>query len=129
MRELKFRAWDKRLKKWAMDNVVSVQNSLKDRITIGCELDTNIPEVDEEEQIHVMQYTGLKDKHGKDIFEGDLLNMPNDDFEPLEVFFENGEFRVRHCTGNGYLSGDGLYVYSLEGELVGNIYENPELLK
>lgn len=66
----------------------------------------------------LMQYTGLEDKNGKEIYEGDILYVPG---------FGNHELKYE----------DGLYVCEVRGvnqamaeqcEVIGNIYENPELL-
>jgi uncharacterized phage protein (TIGR01671 family) len=69
----------------------------------------------------LMQFTGLKDKNGKEIYEGDFLqSMTSGDFV---VTFEDGEFRAHndHVT----ISREA-WKYRL---VTGNIYENPELLK
>lgn len=81
-----------------------------------------------------MQYTGLKDKNGKEIYEGDVLN-----FNPVIAFSEDelggtvvwdsewSSFKVETKSGNFisiHYSGNTDLV-----EIIGNIYENPELLK
>jgi len=71
----------------------------------------------------VMQFTGLLDKNGKEIYEGDFLGED----EKAEVKFENGAFRVR-----GWVIGEWLGKIEMRGKdtsIIGNIYENPELLK
>jgi len=72
----------------------------------------------------LMQYTGLKDKNGKEIYEGDLFNYMCDDGcieKNCEVVFNDGAFRTRW----GCLIKD---IIDWEFEVIGNIYENPELL-
>ena len=72
----------------------------------------------------LMQYTGLKDKNGKEIYEGDVgVDGENDAY--YEVVFDEGAF-VSHYDGNitEYLSET-----ASQMEIIGNIFENPELLQ
>ena len=83
---------------------------------------------------NLMQCTGLRDKNDKLIYEGDIVKVPDDwnDYrlmagEKREVFFNKGGFRLKPKWCNGF------YVHWLEDtkyfEIIGNIYENPELLE
>lgn len=77
---------------------------------------------------HLMQSTGLKDKNGVEIFEGDVLTsnvQPCKMVNPIKdgygvVRFENGMFKL------GAIS---LVTFISKMEVIGNIYENPELLE
>lgn len=73
--------------------------------------------------------TGLKDKHGKLIFEGDIvLKRTRFKKEPCEVVFSFGTF---HC-GFGFGSSTATHPYTIDDkqiEVIGNIYDNPELLE
>ncbi len=82
--------------------------------------------------IELMQFTGLHDVHGKEVFEGDIVKIP-DDYntfgrnagEILKVAFDSGCFRLKrpNSKGRGFYFEDNNTV-----EIIGNIYENPELL-
>jgi len=70
-----------------------------------------------------MQFTGLKDCKGKDIYEGDLLHRHMGVY--WTVVFEGGKWVAKPKTESGlYLD----YSQFTESEIIGNIYENPELL-
>jgi len=80
------------------------------------------------DEIELMQTTGLKDKNGKEIFEGDIVKMSKDVYsEP--TYYEV----VRHYGGAYRLEskqhGCELWLRHTNCEVVGNIYENPELLE
>lgn len=106
MREIKFRAWDKTLK---------VFNDA------GYELDCDGRMIVQDDCV-LMQYTGLKDKHGREIYEGDIVSTANGD---LSVKFYDGGFMADR---DGHF--DRLQAHLTKTwEVIGNIYENPELLK
>ena len=80
----------------------------------------------------IIQSTGLKDKNGKEIFEGDILQFSrywSDHFnkETTQIFWfeENAQFLFDHARVAEYLIGQ----ISAESKIVGNIYKNPDLLE
>lgn len=80
----------------------------------------------------VGQFTGLTDKNGKRIFEGDIVHCVSmADMANMVVIFEDGEFRMVLCEKyKDYIHGCGFYaIRCFDKEIIGNIHDNPELLK
>ena len=75
----------------------------------------------------LMQYTGLKDKNGKEIWEGDVVKFPRQWWTHGDKEFHIEEIKFGNGTFSFFNSGD-WSVESDEMEVLGNIYENPELL-
>jgi uncharacterized phage protein (TIGR01671 family) len=126
MREIKIRAWDKKNKKWLDGN----EWAFDPETSKGWYLEFG-EMMDEIEDIVIVQYTGLKDKNGKEIWEGDLIQ--NEDGRICEViWFQNyGQWDafvkkiIKHDSASGFSPEEWWHCI----EIIGNIYENPELLK
>jgi len=69
----------------------------------------------------LMQYTGLKDKNGKEIYEGDIVREGAD---PVVVKWDEQNARFFYTTRTASVG-----LYGFVGEVMGNIWEHPELLK
>ena len=121
MRPIKFRVWDKQSEQ--MFNVYSIEFR-KNGLYVNLDTPSKANGLRESwlfgDRFELMQFTGLHDKNGKEIYEGDILNF---DY-PMEVIWAMGSWAVKAEKGDSLL-----YGYTNEGEVIGNIYENPELLK
>lgn len=120
MREIKFRIWDGRKMIYDCGLLIKGNNIL---IQDKGNKNLSIP----------MQFTGLKDKNGKEIFEGDICLIVGDDI-PYEVIFNQtlsqfqfGSFNIRKLSPLNEFERDDLKLINVE--VIGNIYENPELLR
>ena len=121
MREIKFRAWDKEEKRfWYF----TLEDVLKRNMSYRGSWDEKILRGEKQ------QYTNLKDENGKEIYEGDILKVKSDD-GTINLY-------VKYDTDMGeyLLIKEGEWEDSLYGcmcfnevEVVGNIYENEDLLK
>lgn len=156
-REIKFRAWDFTHKRMLYDGVCVFYPSYPKEIKGGVSLSGQV-HLDPEENYHIiplmnhktMQYTGLKDKNGKEIYEGDILSFhafvnsggmggySESDFEGKGVieYRPDGMTYVIHGRGShinetmDWLLEDTTHFETGESiEVIGNIYENPELLE
>lgn len=118
MREIKFRAWVKETKEMFVVDDIDFDFSQISTTSVWRSF----------EEVELMQYTGLKDKNGVEIYEGDVLTsnvQPCKMVNPIKdgygvVRFENGMFKL------GAIS---LVTFISKMEVIGNIYENPELLE
>lgn len=123
----KFRAWDS-VKKKFVEHFFITDNSLicnMEKLTSGY----NSPIPIEKSELILMQSTGLKDKNGKEVFVGDIIKCTRGC--PHEVYLEK-EYGGKYIGGmpavylKGLLEG---YAWTGSEEILGNIYENPELLE
>jgi len=115
-REIKFRAWDKRKKEM-----------------FDLELGMVLP-VDFKKDFKILQFTGLKDKNGKEIYEGDIIFDDVTKNNMILGWFRDrfGLFPVKQTEFNkGFPIDLGLYHFLEHNKtgVIGNKFENPELLK
>ena len=129
MNEIKFRFYHK-------DYGMSSSKTFKE---IALNIDNRYLELDP----NIMQYTGLKDKNGVEIYEGDILSFNNYCDKSDEIEYKG----LARVIWNNMFYGFSLYgyksipysskwnigkssftIYAARGEVIGNIYENPELL-
>jgi len=120
-REIKFRAWDKRDK--VMYCGVEKGIDFDDRSHYEFKNFLGYQKKEDYHEWELMQYTGLKNKNGKEIYEGDIVSLYKESFI---VKFNEGEFVGDNSDfTEGILSASELK----DSEVIGNIYENKELLK
>lgn len=150
-REIKFRAWDSINSKWLLgyDYPNLGGFSMMGEVMAFGEWQHVLAsfKIEDWDKIILMQFTGLKDKNGKEIYEGDVIRItaghPTWTKSNFKVVFFEGAFSLccmdgmsgrdkpcsfinysDLCVENGYNEDLSSYV-----EVIGNIYENPELLQ
>jgi len=135
MREIKFRAWEKdKMIQWEdFDRLLKNPSVIPTKLFEGHDI------------IKLMQYTGLKDKNGIEVYEGDILGEENDDSVKDVVKFGymkkvNDSWGIAYCSTGFYIEypdkttnlihdlEDTYGCRTSEHIVIGNIYENPELL-
>lgn len=123
-REIKFRVWDKNRKVWGSPLLAMTSGNIhfdwRDRTIIN-------------DDIEVMQYTGLKDKNGKEIYEGDILKS-TPGFATFFIDDKREHITTVEFIGSGFKENYEGVLNNLDQhdlryvEVIGNIYENPELM-
>ncbi len=145
VREIKFRSWDKKNKEmFYWDNVRDEDDNIHKSLSFffGCYVENLKGEISDTQVL--MQFTGLKDKNGKEIYEGDILKYGNEEKEPKSTFSEVSwcEYRAKFIDSKSFLTGGGSsgelntwenYLHKIKVldfvEVIGNKFENPELHK
>jgi len=123
-RELKFRAWDTSINKFIEKEYLMTYSNGIEMTVSGVSANGE----DDNEDSIIMQCTSLKDKHGKDIYEGDILEYKCGGKTWIrEVIFQFGAFGTR--VGDDNISHFFNVLTESETEIIGNIYENPNKLK
>lgn len=119
-REIKFRVWDKQEQEMLYSDSELIKNF---DIFSGWWFEEGKESVDRERMV-LMQFIGLKDKRGNDIYEGDIITFYDDgSFYCVQYDGGNAEFNCGETHNNP------LVKHNEDGfEIVGNLYENSNLL-
>ena len=140
MREYKFRAWDKEYEKMTYfdDEDYDYRPPLVFRLDQVFKKDSNYDDYEDFEynditdSVEIMQYTGLHDKNGKEIYEGDIVNCQTKYGKAKAIIkFIDGKFvaywdsKITHPKNGHHIA---CYDINKKFEVIGNIYDNKELL-
>lgn len=122
----KYRAWDSAKKEMFKDTFAITESGQV--VVVEQESVASSPDYVFVDHLVIMQSTGLADKNGKEIFEGDIVKMSKD------VYSESTYYEVVRHYGGAYRleskqHGCELWLRHTDCEVVGNVYENPELLE
>ena len=115
-----YRVWHKIEKRFVDLRSIDFE---KESIGYDCYREANYYDVAKFDEIVFQQFTGFVDRHGKDIYEGDFLG---EELDPI-IFYE-GKF-ITKLRGARLFDLEEFWEDGQEPEVIGNIFENSELLK
>lgn len=126
-REIKFRVWDKKNNKYRELGVYDIANG---KVVVRFPIETLL-----KGDYILEQYTGLTDKNGKEIYEGDIITETIDDgsnkiIQMYEVYWDIDTlcWYIKGVKGFDYNLHDELWQTNSSREIIGNIHENGELI-
>ena len=119
MREIKFRGMEVFDKKWVYGWLANIAATSDKRNNKGWRIIENISDGNVYTPVipdTVGEFAGLSDINGKEIYEGDIVLIPYNHIGNIVVSYKNGRYNISQYKWD-------------EGEVIGNIYENPEMVK
>lgn len=138
-REIKFRVWDHNTDTMMIPDNFEFYDGEIGWIDAGREADPKSGNDGDPGQFEVMQYTGLRDKNGREIYESDILKVTGEDGESYVAavkWFGDENYPAFDLEGipeTWFYGANALATIFQEGvetcEVIGNIFENPELLE
>lgn len=147
MREIKFRAWSKENKEMFSHELLRNAGDGVSKLAkmIGQDVPGGLLLPLDDKDLSFMQYTGLKDKNGREIYEGDIIYWEIDNGVGIESYVAIVQWSENNEKYKGIYKWIVLYIedylrgqfdalstpasYNYELQVMGNIYENPELLE
>ncbi len=128
MREIKFRAWDKVCKKYFYDGNLDNGDVLV--IHLNGQVEISNANTYKPDDFILEQFTGLKDKNGKEIFEGDIVKFEDDEIGVGTIEYSI-DGAVCFCVNrkNKYHQYHYFLISTTSYVVIGNIHENPELIQ
>ena len=128
MREIKFRVWDIELKKIRIVTVINVSFSGKEIVNVALTDVVQGEYIQDGKKIILMQFTGLHDKKDKNIYEGDIVRYEINQHLICKVIWDENNCRYLLVDKDNYQYRCDDHTV-LICEVIGNIYENGDLLK
>jgi uncharacterized phage protein (TIGR01671 family) len=125
MREIKFRVWNNKDKKFIYADEFNY-NNLKLKLFYFFLYVTDEEDFGKTGFSELQQYTGLKDKEGNNIYEGDILLDDNKQIHIVKFIDSVSCFCIAVNNEDCHLA---LYVYNEESIIIGNIHQTPELME
>lgn len=131
MRKIKFRVWDKINRRWLMGEEYLINSDAEIFLLTGEGDDDGAPVMlawDQEDYI-IQQYTGINDIDGKEIYEGDIVNLYSSFHKkPLNLFPRIITYHAPSFICNNLADTHDPGWYLFQPMVIGNIFENPDLL-